>query len=188
MPNEVIYPSADAEEVSISVDESIEDVGLSVEDTSPDDVGLEADAVVVYRGGGAVTSVNGQTGDVELNAASVGALPDDTVIPDAVTEQTVSDWGFTKNTGTYSKPSDGIPKTDLESAVQTSLGKADTALQSVPSTYRTAAAQDTIDQAQNNAISGKITAPSSPASGAFLVWDGSNWTAQTLATWQGGSY
>lgn len=31
--------------------------------------------------------------------------------------------------GTYSKPSDGIPKTDLAAAVQTSLGKADTALQ-----------------------------------------------------------
>lgn len=34
------------------------------------------------------------------------------------------------NKGTYSKPSDGIPKTDLASAVQTSLGKADSALQS----------------------------------------------------------
>ena len=31
--------------------------------------------------------------------------------------------------GTYSKPSGGIPKTDLASAVQTSLSKADTALQ-----------------------------------------------------------
>lgn len=50
-------------------------------------------------------------------------------IPSAVTESTVSGWGFTKNTGTYSKPSGGIPKTDLASAVQTSLGKADTALQ-----------------------------------------------------------
>ena len=40
-------------------------------------------------------------------------------------------------TGTYSKPSGGIPKTDLESAVQTSLGKADTALQNIPSTYAT---------------------------------------------------
>jgi hypothetical protein len=50
------------------------------------------------------------------------------------TEQTVSGWGFTKNTGTYSKPSGGIPKTDLESAVQTSLGKADTALQSFTET------------------------------------------------------
>lgn len=34
------------------------------------------------------------------------------------------------NKGTYSKPSTGIPKTDLASAVQTSLEKADTALQS----------------------------------------------------------
>jgi len=32
--------------------------------------------------------------------------------------------------GLYSKPSGGIPKTDLASAVQTSLGKADSALQS----------------------------------------------------------
>lgn len=33
------------------------------------------------------------------------------------------------NKGTYSKPSGGIPKTDLASAVQTSLGKADSAIQ-----------------------------------------------------------
>lgn len=51
-----------------------------------------------------VQSVNGKTGDVVLNAADVGA-------------------------GTYSKPSGGIPKTDLASAVQTSLDKADTAYQ-----------------------------------------------------------
>lgn len=53
---------------------------------------------------------------------------------DIPTESTVSGWGFTKNTGTYSKPSGGIPKTDLASAVQTSLGKADTALQSYTET------------------------------------------------------
>ena len=54
----------------------------------------------------------------------------------------------------YSKPSGGIPKKDLASDVQTSLGKADSALQSVPSTYRTASAQDTID----NGKQAKITA------------------------------
>ena len=37
----------------------------------------------------------------------------------------------------YTKPSTGIPKSDLASAVQTSLGKADTALQSIPSEYIT---------------------------------------------------
>lgn len=33
-----------------------------------------------------------------------------------------------------------------------------------------------------------IPAPASPATGAFLVWNGSAWVAQTLSTWQGGSY
>lgn len=63
-------------------------------------------------------------------SGSYNDLIDKPTIPSAVTESTVSGWGFTKNTGTYSKPSTGIPKTDLSSAVQTSLGKADTAIQS----------------------------------------------------------
>ena len=45
--------------------------------------------------------------------------------------------GFTKNEGTYIKPSDGIPKADLSEEVQASLGKAETALQSIPSEYVT---------------------------------------------------
>lgn len=49
-------------------------------------------------------------------------------------EQDVAAKGFTKNTGTYSKPSGGIPKTDLSDSVQASLGKADTALQTAPVT------------------------------------------------------
>lgn len=57
-------------------------------------------------------------------------------IPSAVTADTVSGWGFTKNTGTYSKPSTGIPKSDLASAVQISLGKADSALQSYTEQYK----------------------------------------------------
>lgn len=60
----------------------------------------------------------------------------------------------------YEKPSGGIPATDLATAVQTSLGKADSA----------------------------IPAPSSPATGAFLVWNGTAWVAQTLSTWSGGNY
>lgn len=50
-------------------------------------------------------------------------------LPEEVTEETVAEWGFTKNTGTYSKPNEGIPKTDLTSSVQSSLEKADAALQ-----------------------------------------------------------
>lgn len=67
-------------------------------------------------------------------SGSYNDLSNKPAIPSAVTESTVSGWGFTKNTGTYSKPSSGIPKTDLASAVQTSLGKADTALQSFTET------------------------------------------------------
>jgi len=88
-----------------------------------------------------VQSVNGKTGAVVLDATDVGA-------------------------GTYTKPSGGIPKTDLTSAVQTSLDKADSALQAVPPTYRTAAAQDAIDAAQDSNLA---TIESSPATAAHAV-------------------
>lgn len=47
---------------------------------------------------------------------------------------------------------------------------------------------DHVHQKPTAADIGAIPAPSSPATGAFLVWDGSAWTAQTLSTWQGGSF
>lgn len=54
----------------------------------------------------------------------------------------------------YTKPADGIPADDLAETVQESLDKAESALQSVPSSYRTAAAQDVIDGSkQDKAIS-----------------------------------
>lgn len=76
------------------------------------------------------TSVQPESGK-GLFSGNYNDLTNKPTIPSAVTESTVSGWGFTKNTGTYSKPSSGIPKTDLASAVQTSLGKADSALQAV---------------------------------------------------------
>ena len=66
-----------------------------------------------------VTSVNSKIGAVVLNASDVGALPDTTTASDL---------------GAYVKPNTGIPKTDLSTAVQASLNKADTALQSAPVT------------------------------------------------------
>lgn len=83
-------------------------------------------------------------------------------IPAEVTESTVSGWGFTKNTGTYSKPSGGIPATDLASAVQTSLGKADTALQSFTESdpVFTASAAHGIGSTDISNWNGKYTKPS----------------------------
>ena len=69
-------------------------------------------------------------------SGSYNDLSNKPTIPDEVTETTVSGWGFTKNTGTYSKPSGGIPKGDLDNSVQTSLDKADTALQSYTEQYK----------------------------------------------------
>jgi hypothetical protein len=72
------------------------------------------------------TGIPASLDDAQIAAAVEAYLEEH---PVSVTEQTVAEWGFTKNTGDYSKPSGGIPKTDLASDVQTSLGKADTALQ-----------------------------------------------------------
>ena len=57
--------------------------------------------------------------------------------------------------GKYVKPMDGIPKIDLAAAVQASLDKADTALQTHQSlaAYRTAFAQDVIDSDLGDRIS-----------------------------------
>ena len=89
------------------------------------------------------TKLNGIATGAEVNVQSDWSVTDTSsdayiknkpTIPSAVSESTVSGWGFTKNTGTYSKPSSGIPKSDLASSVQTSLGKADSALQSYTET------------------------------------------------------
>lgn len=134
-------------------------------------------------GGGAVDSVNGKTGAVVLDAEDVGAgtysKPSGGIPKTDLASAVQTSLG--KADSAYQKPSGGIPSTDMSSAVQTSLGKADTALQSVPNTYRTASAQDAIDATL-------IAKPSSPATGAFLVWNGTAWVAQTLATWVAGSY
>ena len=89
----------------------------------------------------------------------------------------------------YVKPSGGIPASDLASAVQTSLGKADTALQTAPVTSVNGNTGAVVLSIPSTAADvGAIAAPSSPSSGAFLVYNGSAWVAQTLATWSGGSY
>ena len=54
--------------------------------------------------------------------------------------------------GGYEPPAGGIPASDLSTDVQSALAKANSALQEVPSTYRTASAQDEIDNTQNEKI------------------------------------
>ena len=128
-----------------------------------------------------VQSVNGKTGAVTLTASDVGA-------------------------GTYSKPSGGIPKTDLASAVQTSLGKADTAYQKpsggIPASDLAAGVIPTVptnvSAFTNDAgyltahqdISGKLDKAQGVAHAGEFVVVGSdgNITTVTMTAWQGGSY
>lgn len=81
----------------------------------------------------------------------------------------------------YTKPDGGIPASDMASAVQTSLGKADTALQEHQSlaAYRTAAQQDAIHDAT------KVNEPAGEGtSGQVLTTDGSG--GRSWTTVQGG--
>lgn len=88
--------------------------------------------------GGGVTDVTvGGTSVVSGGVAVVPAIPDITdCIQKSQTAGLVKNDGTIDTTqyGTYSKPSGGIPASDLATAVQTSLGKADTALQSYTET------------------------------------------------------
>ena len=72
----------------------------------------------------------------------------------------------------YTKPGTGVPKTDLAAAVQTSLGRADTALQ------------------QHQDISGKLDKAQGVAhAGKFcVVGSDGNITTVSMTAWQGGSY
>lgn len=96
--------------------------------------------------------------------------------------------------GTYSKPASGIPKSDLASAVQTSLGKADTALQSIPAGYATEAwvtgkGYQTAAQVQT-AISGVRQLPvvSSSDNGKFLRVVSGAWAAATVPSAETSSF
>ena len=101
-------------------------------DTSKQDVISDLATIRSNASAGAAKVSNVQA---DWNASTgLAVILNKPTIPAEVTESTVAGWGFTKNTGTYSKPSTGIPKTDLANAVQTSLGKADTALQSYTET------------------------------------------------------
>lgn len=71
-----------------------------------------------------VTDTEKQTWNNKSNfSGSYNDLTNKPSIPSAITEATVTDWGFTKNTGTYSKPSTGIPKSDLHTDVQNALNQ-----------------------------------------------------------------
>ena len=75
--------------------------------------------------------------------------------------------------GTYSKPTGGIPKTDLASGVQTSLGKADTALQKHQDISGKANKADLT--ALSNSISDAWKASTTYKVGQYCIYNNSLW-------------
>ena len=119
------------------------------------EVVAEAAAAVDLTSYAKKTEVPTKTSQLENNSGFLTSHQDISGKQDKSTlEADVAAKGFTKNTGTYSKPAGGIPKSDLAAAVQTSLGKADTALQEHQSlaAYRTAAAQNIIDSGKQDKL------------------------------------
>ena len=91
----------------------------------------------------------------------------------------------------YTKPAGGIPATDLAPAVQTSLGLADTALQSAPVTSvngQTGVVTLTIPSTATDVGAVAVSQGVAHAGEFVVVGSDGNITTVTLATWQGGSY
>ena len=138
-------------------------------------------------------------------AAEVGAVPTTRTVNGKALSADITLDASDVGAGTYSKPSGGIPASDLASAVQTSLGKADTALQAAPVTSvngQTGAVTVTVPTKTSDLtndsgfltahqdISGKVNVAQGVANaGKFLVVgsDG-NVAPVTMTAWQGGSY
>lgn len=78
--------------------------------------GQSFDVMDGQGGGGGTSDYTGLTNKPQINGHTLDG------------NQSADDLGL----GTYSKPASGIPKTDLASDVQASLGKADSALQTAP--------------------------------------------------------
>lgn len=121
-----VTDSESLDSIIASIEQQIAGKQATISDLSTIRSGASKGATAVQPSSLATVATSGSYND----------LSNRPTIPAAVTESTVSGWGFTKNSGTYSKPSGGIPKSDLASAVQTSLGKADTALQSYTEQYK----------------------------------------------------
>ena len=111
-----------------------------------------------------IKTINNESllGDGNIDIQGGGSDPDAVkYTPQTLTDAQKAQARTNIGAGTYSKPSGGIPSTDLASAVQTSLGKADSALQSFTETdpVFSASAAAGITASDITAWDGKYTKP-----------------------------
>lgn len=132
--NTLYWTGLDGVEITVNIPSGAVEVDTELSETSTNPVenqaitkelAQKADKSVIPTVGDGVLSVqrNGKSvGTFSANAAKDTAV--NISVPEKVSELE-NDAGY----GTYAKPAAGIPKSDLASGVQASLGKADTALQ-----------------------------------------------------------
>lgn len=132
--NTLYWTGLDGVEITVNIPSGAVEVDTELSETSTNSVenqaitkelAKKADKSAIPTVGDGVLSVqrNGKSvGTFSANAAKDTAI--NIPVPEKVSELE-NDAGY----GTYTKPSTGIPKSDLASGVQASLGRADTALQ-----------------------------------------------------------
>ena len=132
--NTLYWTGLDGVEITVNIPSGAVKVDTELSETSTNPVenqaitkelAQKADKSVIPTVGDGVLSLqrNGKSvGTFSANAAENEAI--NIPVPEKVSELE-NDAGY----GTYTKPTTGIPKSDLASGVQASLGKADTALQ-----------------------------------------------------------
>lgn len=132
--NTLYWTGLDGVEITVNIPSGAVEVDTELSETSANPVenqaitkelAQKADKSAIPTVGDGVLSVqrNGKSvGTFSANAAENEAI--NIPVPEKVSELE-NDAGY----GTYTKPAAGIPKSDLASGVQASLGKADTALQ-----------------------------------------------------------
>lgn len=132
--NTLYWTGLDGVEITVNIPSGAVEVDTELSETSTNPVenqaitkelAQKADKSAIPTVGDGVLSVqrNGKSvGTFSANAAENASI--NIPVPEKVSELE-NDAGY----GTYTKPAAGIPKSDLASGVQASLGKADTALQ-----------------------------------------------------------
>ena len=141
-----------------------------------------------YRwGGSAYTQIKG---DIVIGTTT-GTAADGKTVADHIANTTVHITAAERTAwnakGSYSKPSGGIPKTDLAEAVQTSLGLADSAIQSHQDISGKADKSATVSSVSYDTTNKKITktingTTSDVVTAAKIVTDGGGITYKAVST------
>ena len=152
------------------------------------DITFPSEAGTVYGG-----SLDVTTGVLTVDRAQIASYAGETLPSTWISDRDVYSAGATPTTGAQVVYELATPQTYqlTPTEIRTLLGQNNTWVDTGDTTviYR-ADTKLYIQQLTKPTAAdvGAIAAPASPATGAFLVWSGNAWTAQTLATWEGGSF